>query len=372
MLSGARKYGLGLVLAHQEMRQIRSRSEDVASSLLANAYTRVVFQLGEQDARTLADGFSYFEATDFQRLGVGQAIARIERNDFDFNLETSAPAQVPEVLAHRRAEAVRTFSRSFYARPRREVEEMLVPVPAPEESPDEHTPPAPRDAERSTPVNKRVADTGLPGRGGVQHKHLQALVKKLAEDRGFEAEVEKSVLDSHGHIDVALTFADVRVACEISVTTHVAHEVGNLTKCLAAGFSYAMLLSTDERILALARDEIQASGDDRVRLLTVDQFPAFLDDVGGAPLPRSPKSPKSDQAASQPIAQKGFEGRRMLTAKDAASYLGIAVHTLAKWRLSGDSPAYHKFGRHVLYDRSDLDAWIAARKRRSTSDSPES
>lgn len=78
ILSGARKYGLGLTLAHQEMRQLKSRSEEVASAGLGNAHTRVVFRVGDQDAKTLADGFSFFEAKDLQNLGIGEAIARIE------------------------------------------------------------------------------------------------------------------------------------------------------------------------------------------------------------------------------------------------------------------------------------------------------
>ena len=52
ILEGARKYGLGLVLAHQTLRQVGS--SDVVTSALANAYTRVCFRLGHEDARRLA------------------------------------------------------------------------------------------------------------------------------------------------------------------------------------------------------------------------------------------------------------------------------------------------------------------------------
>lgn len=91
VLTSARKYGLGLCLAHQEMRQVRSRSEDVAGAVLANAYTRVVFQVGDADARQLAEGFASFEASDLQTLPVGRAIARVGRADCDFNLRTVQP-----------------------------------------------------------------------------------------------------------------------------------------------------------------------------------------------------------------------------------------------------------------------------------------
>lgn len=370
MLTGARKYGLGLVLAHQEMRQIRARSEEVASSILANAFTRLVFQVGEQDAKTLADGFSFFEASDLQRLSVGQAVARIERADFDFSLQTLLPDPVSDDLRDRRAKAVRAFSRNAYAKPRAEVEAMLSSAPAMEDAPADQAEPPPKK-EKSAPsrrTERAVSEPSLPGRGGVQHKYLQSLVKKIAEDRGFEAHVEKTVLDGHGHIDVALEFAQLRVACEISVTTRVTHEVGNLTKCLAAGFDYAVLLSTDERILQLARDDVAASSEDRIHLLTMDRLGGFLDEIGGAPALRPGKPPKAAAPLTEPVARKGFDGKRMLTTKDAASYLGLAVQTLAKLRVIGGSPPFYKFGRQVLYDRAELDMWIALRRQQSTSD----
>jgi predicted DNA-binding transcriptional regulator AlpA len=54
---------------------------------------------------------------------------------------------------------------------------------------------------------------------------------------------------------------------------------------------------------------------------------------------------------------------------DAAEYLGIGRSTLEKLRLTGDGPRYSKIGkRTVVYDENDLDDYVAARTRRSTSD----
>ncbi len=47
---------------------------------------------------------------------------------------------------------------------------------------------------------------------------------------------------------------------------------------------------------------------------------------------------------------------------EAAKYLGIAESTLAKRRMRCEAPAFHKLGRAVVYDRSDLDAWLAAHR----------
>ncbi len=56
---------------------------------MANPGTRICFRVGDQDAKRFEDGFSYFEAKDLQNLGIGEAIVRIDRPEFDFNLKTS-------------------------------------------------------------------------------------------------------------------------------------------------------------------------------------------------------------------------------------------------------------------------------------------
>ena len=57
-----------------------------------------------------------------------------------------------------------------------------------------------------------------------------------------------------------------------------------------------------------------------------------------------------------------------LTAREAACYLRLSLSTLAKYRVSGGGPAYVKAGRKILYRRADLDAWMTAHSRASTSD----
>lgn len=53
----------------------------------------------------------------------------------------------------------------------------------------------------------------------------------------------------------------------------------------------------------------------------------------------------------------------------AATYLGVAASTLNKLRCSGGGPRFAKLGpRLVVYDRADLDAWVANSLYRSTSD----
>ena len=53
----------------------------------------------------------------------------------------------------------------------------------------------------------------------------------------------------------------------------------------------------------------------------------------------------------------------------AADFLGLSASLLSKMRLRGDGPPYSKAGpRVVVYDLADLEGWLAARKRTSTSD----
>tara|TARA_E500000318_G_scaffold112056_1_gene133736 strand:+ start:2393 stop:2614 length:222 start_codon:yes stop_codon:yes gene_type:complete len=60
----------------------------------------------------------------------------------------------------------------------------------------------------------------------------------------------------------------------------------------------------------------------------------------------------------------------VISADQVANMLGLSKSTLAKMRLSGNGPAYSKLGRRVVYRPEDVDAWIASRRFRSTSEYP--
>lgn len=52
-----------------------------------------------------------------------------------------------------------------------------------------------------------------------------------------------------------------------------------------------------------------------------------------------------------------------LTRREAAAYLGLSEKTLGVWASNGryELP-YYKLGNRTLYERTDLDAFLAARK----------
>ncbi len=125
ILSGARKYHFGLILAHQELRQLWAKDSELASSVISNPGTRICFRLGDFDAKKLEDGFSAFDAHDLQNLGVGEAVARIERAEYDFNLKTMPPPNVDMQTARNRQEKIMAISRRKYALPKQEIEQLL-------------------------------------------------------------------------------------------------------------------------------------------------------------------------------------------------------------------------------------------------------
>jgi predicted DNA-binding transcriptional regulator AlpA len=63
-----------------------------------------------------------------------------------------------------------------------------------------------------------------------------------------------------------------------------------------------------------------------------------------------------------------YPNPRLLRETEAAPILGIEVATLRRWRWAGKGPAFRKIGAAVRYDPADLDAFVAAAKRNSTSD----
>lgn len=117
ILSRARKYGLGLVLAHQQTGQI---GESVMREVLGNVSTVVVFNVGASDARRLSrelvgevDGLPVpTDPRELLSLKVGEAICRIGRNV----LPIATPPVPGRGSARVRDEVIRR-SRAAFGRP---------------------------------------------------------------------------------------------------------------------------------------------------------------------------------------------------------------------------------------------------------------
>ena len=304
ILSGARKYGLGLTLAHQDLQQLTRRSADVASAVLTNPATRVCFRVGDQDARRLADGFSSFDTKDLQNLGVGEAVCRIERADWDFNLKTLPRAELDQETAALRRQKLIDQSRLRYGTRREEVEAALAasrgtsqapqsPVTAPHASESPGPPPIP-PRPTGTPqslaeglIGAQAQPTAPPpapvaGKGGPEHIYNQELIRRWAQDKGYLATVEAEILDGLGSVDIALEKDGWRLACEVSVTTTPEHELRNVQKCLSAGFDVVAVVSTHPKALAKLEEHIterlERNYADQVLFVTPPELFALLSD----------------------------------------------------------------------------------------------
>jgi len=107
--------------------------------------------------------------------------------------------------------------------------------------------------EESSPVlpdeNSKEEIPAFTPKSSSQHRYLQTLIKRMAQDKGFRVIVEEATPNKDGRVDVGLERNGKRIACEVSVTTGDEHELGNIVKCLEAGYDAVVLCSSDRKTL---------------------------------------------------------------------------------------------------------------------------
>jgi hypothetical protein len=319
ILSGARKYRIGLTLAHHELHQLKADPK-VESAVLTHPFTRIVFRVGDDDARKLAEGFSSFEARDLRNLETGQAVVRVERSDFDFNLTVALPTDPPPVEAAQRRQAVIAASRVKYAAPRAEVEAALrkeLGIGAPEPSgrevkqqtnpTDEQTAPL---SSQPTVSAERVAPPQYKelGKGGEQHQAIQQRLKRAAEELGFRATIEKPILEGQGSVDLLLDRVDTVIACEVSVTNRIDYEAHNVAKCLKAGLACVAVVCADKGRVARIKTAVETRLGPEVSRQVVYFLPdQFIDHLKSLAPPAPPPSPPAEIRGGRKVQRKYVE-----------------------------------------------------------------
>jgi hypothetical protein len=290
ILTGARKYRLGLILAHQELRQLQ-RDSEVASAVLANPYTRICFRLGDEDARKMTDGFSLFEAQDLQNLDRGHAICRLERKDCDFNLIVPPPEKTDPTVAKETKQKVVEASRKSFSTPRAEIEAEIMrslglnsdapsektkshdsvktEIPEEPETKAEVKAPSPtgkqdvatsvmpaQDSEKPRKVSLGEADekdqekaSAEPESGDRQHVAIMKQIAGEAESLDYTVRFEEPLLNGKGRPDIVLRRGKQTIACEVTVTTLIGDEVDHILKRLASGFDHVACISTNRKKL---------------------------------------------------------------------------------------------------------------------------
>ncbi|MBX7208557.1 MAG: type IV secretion system DNA-binding domain-containing protein [Verrucomicrobiaceae bacterium] len=336
ILSGARKYRLGLVLSHQNLSQLKAETE-VAGALDASACTRIAFRVGDHDARALAEGFSHFEPRALQNLDVGEAICRVERSDHDFNLTMLPPLGPFEGIEYAAREEVVSRSRAAYATPIAEIEtamrgtaddsnaddqseseeteitsargdtaepEEAAATTAGNEVGEERVRAAPTAVAGDVPIAAQLptrtysptevrADIESLGRGGELHRAAQHELRLLAESLGFRATIERQIQGSLETVDLHLQRDATEIGCEVTVTNTLDYEVRNVLKLIRAGMQSIAMVALDvdklARLEPAIRNSLSPEDNARVRCFLKEQFIEHLQSLALAdPPPQEP------------------------------------------------------------------------------------
>jgi len=121
ILSGARKYGLSLVLANQHVRQLPT---ELAQAVFGNVASLVSFRLGVEDAPLVASAMSpgAFQPEDYQRLPNFHAIATLLRDGEPIPAFSMVTQPAPRPAGAGQAARVIGASRAAFGRPVEQVD----------------------------------------------------------------------------------------------------------------------------------------------------------------------------------------------------------------------------------------------------------
>jgi len=366
VLSEARKYGLSLIMAHQTLAQI---PEELRSLILGNAGIQVYFRLNRHDASILAkEAFEYsgFEVKnvsgfkprywslgeeweqhtkELQTLEPRICYVKHKIEGGVIPIQTAYIETAQEVFTEILGQTEEQFDRWFKGIPfgrkylvergkleaecaarkaeiqretrpyqketlyRKElVPSRLVPkpeLPAGGRVIDVEAIELPAKTELLPPKDKAIS----------QHRYLQNLIKKIAEDKGYKATIELPVFDGSGRVDVSLERNGKRIACEISMSSTEEQELKNVQKCLAAGYEKVVVCSPDKKTLesikALASRNIMESDRQKLFFFQPEELLLFLEEDSAAELTREERvKGYKVKVQYQPTSEEGKKAKR--------------------------------------------------------------
>lgn len=284
LLTQARKYRIGLCLAHQHLDQLPGA---LKATVMASTSLKFAGGVSAKDARALADDMRTepaFIASMRKRRGASEfaayarnRTARAMRIKVSLGAVNALPSLSDDEYA-----ALIEQNRRRYCATLEEVRALLADIsslPEPEIAPEPAVPTPPPVVSALPPTAKPAPapptpvaeasegeDAYVSGVGGREHRYLQHLIRGLAQERGFKATVEQPA--PGGSVDVSLEREGMRIACEVSVTTGTDQEISNVRKGFDAGFDRVVLIVKEKR----RRERYQAA---IARRLTEDELARF-------------------------------------------------------------------------------------------------
>jgi hypothetical protein len=138
---------------------------------------------------------------------------------------------------------------------------------------------------------------------------------------GYEYKNELPVNGGTGRVDLWLGLGQIRIACEIWVTTSAEHEMGNLRKCLRAGFAQIVHVCNDTRkrrkLEDLAEAELPPADLRKIRFLTRVQLVHLLGNLalGESDRPKVSEAPARPPAADAKVERPTADERAQVEAE---------------------------------------------------------
>ena len=330
ILTSTRKYGLGFTLAHQELHQLQSDPK-VASAVMTQPCTRIVFKVGDDDAKKLGDGFESFDAKSLKTLEKFHAIVRVERNDFDFNLTLRKPELPDEAEAQSQRDKIIAASRAKYATPRAEVEADLLariwgdkpqspqadgtggkPTPkpvSPSGAPSNLSTTPPTGAAKVatpslTPVISQsaepspiaeppaVAEITFVAAENPSHTAIKNTIGSEAESLDYAVSYEEHFPVIQARADVVLRRGSQTIVCQVSATTPPEFEAESVRKFLKLSFTHIAVISINRRKLGHIQEALGRTGGENIGYYSPEEFISMLhnwamEDPGGAAIEKS-------------------------------------------------------------------------------------
>jgi hypothetical protein len=292
VLSEARKYGLSLIMAHQTLSQIPT---ELRGLILGNTGIQVYFRLNRQDAQLLAkEAFEYSgdevktissfrpvywslgeewerHIQELQTLPLRICYVKHKIEGGVIPIQTVEIEQVWEHLGISEEEFLEIlklypFGKKYLVS-REKLKEQIVErqelikkeIESQKFERKRYIPTVPQE-KAPKPEIKRTETPKIKERPAIdvqvskekeisQHRYLQTLIKKMAEEKDYKAIIEQATPDGQGKVDIGLERNGKKIACEISITTTDDQELKNIEKCLSAGYEKVILCSPEKKTL---------------------------------------------------------------------------------------------------------------------------